>query len=454
MKDTVVKTAKGMISGVQEDGYRTYFGIRYAKAPAGERRFRAPEEVDPWEGILRAGHFGACCPQDPFDEFYSKEFHSDPAFEPAHSEDCLFLNLWVPDGAGEGQEACPVALYIHGGAFSSGFGSEMEFDGAAYARRGVILVTINYRLGILGFLAHPWLSAENGKGISGNYGILDQLAALKWVRENISAFGGDPDNITVFGQSAGAMSTQTLCSSPLAKGMIAKAIMQSGGSYGQGLHYDLSLEDAMRTGQEILEMMDIKSVEQLRAASVQELKGGLWKYILKKLDELNGDYSKMKLPMAPVIDGYLLDKGYYDVMDSGELHNIPYMIGSTSEDILVTEENRKNGTRGILYDGILQFSMKEEEVHHNPAYVYYFRHPLPGDEAGAFHSSELWYMFGTLSRCWRPLTEGDWALSERMVRFWTDFMKYGDPNGAGKLDEATDTWEPCTRENPYVKVFD
>lgn len=451
MSHPVVRTLKGMIRGVQKEGYQTFFGIRYAKAPVGELRFRAPEEVEAWEGIYEADHFGACCPQDPFDEFYSKEFHSDPSFEPDHSEDCLYLNIWVPDGAAEGETACPVAMYIHGGAFGSGFGSEMEFDGEAYARRGVILVTVNYRLGILGFLAHPWLAAENKAGLCGNYGILDQIAALKWIRENIAAFGGDPDNITVFGQSAGAMSTQTLCSSPITKGMIAKAILQSGGSYGKGLHYDLSLTDAMKTGEEILEMLNIRNVEQLRSVSPQELKSGLWSYILKKLEELNGDFTKMKLPMAPLIDGYVMERGYYEIMDRGELHNIPYMIGSTGQDILVTEEDRKTGSKGILYEGIIQFSLKEEEVHNNPAYVYYFRHPLPGDEAGAFHSSELWYMFGSLDRCWRPMTDADYALSNKMVRFWTNFMKFGDPNGT---EETGEVWRKYSARDPFIEVFE
>lgn len=451
MREPVVKISKGLIRGVQKDGYKTYFGIRYAKAPEGELRFRAPQEVEPWEGEYAADHFGAICPQDPFDGFYSKEFHSDPAFEPPLSEDCLFLNLWVPNEAEKGETSCPVAMYIHGGAFGAGFGSEMEFDGAAYAKRGVILVTINYRLGILGFLAHPWLAAENEAGLSGNYGILDQIAALKWIRDHIADFGGDPDNITVFGQSAGAMSTQTLCSSPLTKGMIAKAIFQSGGSYGKGLHYDLTPDVAMKTGETIMDMLNITSVEQLRAVSPKELKDGLWQYILKMMEDAKGDPSKMKLPMAPIVDGHLMEKGYYDVIDCGELHNIPYMLGSTSEDILVSPEDRKNGTKSPLYEGILEFSLKEEEIHNNPSYVYYFRHQLPGDEAGAFHSSELWYVFGTVDRCWRPLTEEDKVLSDTMVDYWTNFMKYGNPNGMEKTEDA---WETYSSKNPYIKIFD
>lgn len=454
MNEPVVNIQKGMISGVQEDGYKAYYGIRYAKPPIGELRFRAPEDVEPWEDIYHADHFGAQCPQGSWEGFYKKEFHSNPAFVPPMSEDCLFLNIWVPDDALKGQTAYPVAMYIHGGAFTSGHGSESEFDGAAYAKRGVILVTVNYRLGFFGFLAHPWLSEENERGISGNYGILDQIAALKWIRENIVDFGGDPNNITVFGQSAGAMSTQTLCSSPLTKGLISRAILQSGGSYGKGLHRNLFLQDAMKIGERIVKDLNVQTLERLRSLTVEELLNGFFTYTQKKFQEVQGNFEKIELDMVPVIDGYVLEKGYYDVMDAGELHMIPYMIGSNRDDIAVTEEDKKTGNKGMLYDGILQFSFKEEEVHGNPSYVYYFRHPLPGDDSGAFHSAELWYVFGTLNRCWRPLSETDRELSERMLGFWTNFMKCGDPNGDGSQEASEKTWGKCTKQDPYIEIFD
>ena len=255
-----VVTAYGSYLGVQEDGYRKYLGVAYAKAPVGELRFAPPQRPDAFEGVKKADHFGNRCMQGGSDPFYGKEFYSDPAFMPPVSEDCLYLNIWTPDGAEE-NENLPVAFYIHGGAFMGGAGSETEFDGASYAKRGVILVTINYRCGIFGFLAHPFLAAESENGLCGNYGILGQIAALTWVRENSRAFGGDPENITIFGQSAGAMSVQTLCSSPLTEGMFARAIMQSGGSYGVGLHSDVPMEEAMRDGEEILEGKTFEKVQ-------------------------------------------------------------------------------------------------------------------------------------------------------------------------------------------------
>ncbi|MBO5998733.1 MAG: carboxylesterase family protein, partial [Lachnospiraceae bacterium] len=224
-----IKTAYGLVEGVDCGNYTVFRGIPYAKPPVGERRWKAPERPDPWDGVLKADTFSAkvlqseVTPQNP----YHKEFYEDPEYLRPSDEDSLYLNIWTPKGAAADAKL-PVAFWIHGGGFGGGYSSEIEFDGEAFAAQGVILVTINYRCGVCGFLAHPWLDAENEKGVSGNYGILDQIAALTWVYENIDAFGGDPANITVFGQSAGCMSTQVLVSSELTEGMIAKAILQSG----------------------------------------------------------------------------------------------------------------------------------------------------------------------------------------------------------------------------------
>ncbi len=444
-----VVTKYGSYIGLQKDGYRAYLGIGYAKPPVGDLRFAPPQKPEFSEEIVQADHFGNRCMQGGSDPFYGKEFYSVPEFMPPVSEDCLYLNIWTPDGA-EADAKLPVGFYIHGGAFMGGAGSEMEFDGEAYAKRGVILVTINYRCGIFGFLAHPWLAAESKDGLCGNYGTLDQIAALAWVRENISAFGGDPENITIFGQSAGAMSVQTICSSPITKGMFARAIMQSGGSYGVGLHSDVPMEEAMQDGTEIVESMNIHSLQELREIPAQKLMEQFDAYMGKKIAEAGG-FENVRLPMIPCIDGYVLEQGYYATMDQGKLHNIPYIIGSNSEDIgCVSKEEQAAGKFGMLYEGSLAFARKEEEVHNNPPYVYYFTRQMPGDEAGAFHSSELWYVFGTLKRCWRPLVDGDFALSDRMLDCWTNFMKNGNPGAAGAAGE----WRKCTAENPFVMKFD
>lgn len=441
--NTVVTTKKGKIHGVEMDGYVLFKGVPYAKPPIGELRWKAPQEAEAWDGTYAADQF-SCKPEQGGQEdgsFYQKEFYENPEFLVPCSEDCLYLNIWMPADCRE--KKLPVAFWIHGGAFMGGFGSELEFDGEAYAKRGVILVTINYRLNVYGFLAHPWFSAENEQGISGNYGTLDQIAALNWVYENIESFGGDPENITVFGQSAGAMSVQTLVSSELTQNRIAKAILQSGGSYGTGLHRDMPLSEAEEYGKKFVELTGAKNADELRKMTPEELAGPLGKMMGEMFTSGKG------LVFVPNQDGYLLTQGYYETIDQNKIKDIPYMIGSTKNDIMVTEEELAAGKKGSLYEGCIAFSHRMEELQGRPSYVYYFTRQMPGDDAGAFHSSELWYMFGTYPRCWRPLVPADAALSDRMMDYWTNFMKTGDPNGDG-LPE----WKPCTKDETFVIELD
>ncbi|MED4228280.1 carboxylesterase family protein [Neobacillus cucumis] len=303
-----------------------------------------------------------------------------------------------------------------------------------------MLVTINYRLGLFGFLAHEWLCQENEKGVSGNYGILDQIMALKWVYENIEAFGGDPENITIFGQSAGAVSVQTLISSQLTGNMIKKAIMQSGGGYESPITRNTNLEDAKKIGEEFLEFANIKSLKELREISSEELLARVESYYSHKREA-----GKERHLFFPINDGYVLEDGYDKLIEQGDIKEIPYMLGCCKDDISVTSDGGENSP---LYKGCIGFSHKLEEIGRNPAYVYYFTRDLPGDDSGAFHSGELWYMFGTLKRNWRPNTLADYELSERMVTAWTNFMKNGDPNSNNR------EWIPCSFNHPYVKNFD
>lgn len=438
----IIETKKGKIRGVAGDGCVIYRGIPYAKPPVGELRWKAPEETEAWDGIYEADHFSCKAVQeDGNGDFYQKEFYDNPEYAVPCSEDCLYLNIWTPENCAG--KKLPVAFWIHGGAYMGGYGSEKEFDGAAYAKRGVILVTINYRLGVYGFLAHPWLSAESENGVSGNYGTLDQIAALRWVYENIEAFGGDADNITVIGQSAGAMSVQTLVSSELTGTMIAKAVMQSGGTYGAGLHRDMPLAEAMEYGSRFAKLAGAKEIEELRAMSPEELKGPTGQAMGEAFASGKG------FIFMPNIDGYVLKQGYYESVDQKKIKNIPYMLGSNKNDIMVSGEEVKAGKKGMLYDGCMAFGLKIEELCKNPSYVYYFTRQLPGDDAGAFHSAELWYMFGTLERCWRPMTEEDRALSGRMLDYWTNFMKSGEPNGAG-LPE----WRPYKKDDAFIMELD
>lgn len=432
----MVKTAYGLIEGIDRGNYTLYLGIPFAKAPVGELRWKAPQKPDHWDGVYQADSArfkevqteGSVPPWD-------KDFYDDPAFNPPCSEDCLYLHVWAPKDA----EKAPVAMWIHGGAFMHGWGTEKEFDGAEYCKRGVILVSIEYRMGVFGFLAHPELTEEAGH--SGNYGILDQAAALDWIRENISAFGGDPDNITVFGQSAGAMSTQTLISSPLTEGKISKAILQSGGSYGRGLHSDQTMKDQEQYGLAFQEILGCANIEEMRQVPADTL--------LKEQDTLLARLAKeskgFMLPLAPGIDGLVLTDGYYKLMDENKILQIPYMLGSTKDDIGVPAE-MEDKKQSMLYQGCIAFSQKLEEVGRKPAYVYWFNRDLPGDDQGAWHSSELWYTMGSMDRCWRPWTKEDYELKDRIMDYWTNFMKTGDPNG-----EGLPQWRLCSKEDPYVQ---
>lgn len=430
----MIETKYGKLEGRDHGWYETYFGVPYAQPPVGDLRWRAPVPPQPWEGVRPAKEFsGKAWQAEGSSPPWDKDFYDDPHYEYPSTEDCLYLNIWAPKGGKD----LPVAFWIHGGAFMGGNGMEKEFDGVEYARRGVLLVTVNYRLGVFGFLAHPWLTEE--AGVSGNYGSLDQIAALNWVYENIAAFGGDPKNITVFGQSAGAMSTQTLISSPLTEDKIARAILQSGGSYGAGLHRDIPLADQEEYGALFAESVGARDLADLRSRPAEEIFRALGAFLPQIMGRAGG------LIYAPTLDGKLLTAGYYETMDRGEIKRIPYLLGCTKDDIRLAPD-APAGRDSDLYKGCLAFSHKLEDLGWDPAYVYYFDRDLPGDDQGAWHSSELWYTFGTLGRCWRPWAPEDYALSARMLDYWTNFMKTGDPNGPG-----LPAWKPCTQADPYVQ---
>lgn len=441
-----VRIKQGILEGEIHPEYVVFKGIPYAKAPVGELRWREPQKPESWEGVRKADHFEKISMQElPNDENpitgrYKKEFYSDAEYIPPMSEDCLYLNIWMPREKSE--EGYPVAFWIHGGGFGGGYSSEIEFDGEKYAQRGVILVTVEYRVNIFGFLAHPWLSAENEQHRSGNYGILDQIAALNWVYDNISAFGGNPDKITVFGQSAGSMSTQVLVSSALTKGKIAGAILQSGLSCCEDILATPSLKEEEEYGELFVQCTGAKNIDELRNMTTEELMraraqfdGLMWK-------------TGKGLVMVPNVDGYVLKESVKQVWAKGEMHRIPYMLGVVTDDLGSTQEEVKAKKPGVLLEECRRWAAGCEEKQIGNAYLYYFSHELPGDDWGAFHSSELWYMFGTYERCWRPMTGEDQKLSEEMVADWTSFIKNGNPQVSGDK-----SWECYSSGNPFVKQF-
>lgn len=426
----VLDITGGQIQGIESEteGIMVYKGIPYAAPPTGELRWKAPEPVIAWEGVRTADSFGPICPQpgNKPGTFYGDEFYWQGT--PEESEDCLYLNVWAPAATvGDKEAQLPVAMWVHGGAYKNGYGYEVTMDGDAWAERGVILVTINYRLGIFGFLNHPFLSEEQG-GRSGNYGMMDIVAALQWVRDNISQFGGDPENITVFGQSAGAGGIKNLVTSPHSKNMIAKAIIQSGG----GVNINASSARPAvpqsvfdEQGKAFMDSFGWDTLDKMRDASTEDIKAA-------------AVANEQTVRFAPHTDGVFLTEDFNTAATEGRIADIPYMIGCTEKDM------GRQGRKPL--DDFCHLRSEQSSL---PAYQYFFTRNLPGDDddpekdAGAYHSSELWYMFGTLDKSWRPFTEEDYELSAEMLDAWTSFCKSGNPG-----------WDACTKDNPYVKIFD
>lgn len=450
----MVETKYGKISGIEQENYTVYKGIPYAKAPVGELRFKRPQKPESWSGVYAAENFREKSMQRgrQVGSFYDKEFYSNPNFSVDMSENCLYLNIWVPK---KRSENCPVAIYVHGGAFMSGAGSNLPFDGEGFAKKGIILVTINYRLGVFGFLCHPLLIDE-AVGACGNYGLWDQIAALEWVRDNIAAFGGDPENITLFGQSAGAMSLQILALSPQAEGKYRQMILQSGGGYNFPIETCRTLDAAFEIGEAVLKELGMEEKAWMHSkAERQRALQLFYDSSTERIMEAAGKVIGMSfangtgIPYIPVIDKIILNGGINELMERGEFHKVRYILGSNSEDMTVDMNKKRTPETNKMHIANVNFSQMVNRDKEAQAYVYYFSRQLPGDDSGAFHSAELWYVFGTLQYCWRPLTEKDRMLSDEIIGYWANFMRSGSPNGID-LSE----WRTCTDEYPNVKIFD
>jgi len=443
----------GQVQGVNADieGVVVYRGIPFAAPPVGENRWKAPQPVLPWQGVKLCNKFGHPAFQGAhYEGGYTTEWgYGDEA---PYSEDCLYLNVWTKASA-QPEKKLPVALWIFGGGLREGWGSEPEFDGQEFASKDIVLVTFNYRVGPFGFFAHPELIAEAGNQASGNFGTLDQIEALKWVKKNIAQFGGDPDNVMIFGQSAGSRSVKTLCASPLTKGLFNKAVIMSGsglalptdpapsfGGFTLPRAEPLTLKNAAEQIKEVTDWANLKSLEQLRRASTETIYslGTIYTSVTGRRSPLTAS------PISPYIEDYTLLETFDDACLDGSLANVPYMIGFTLHDA------------GNMGPQIENFCLNREEAG-NKAYAYQFARPLPDDGShpevsqrlkGAFHSSDLWYVFKSLKHCWRPWTKGDWDLSEKMNTAWTNFCKYANPNG------PTDgEWLPFTNDNKNFMLF-
>lgn len=422
-QNPVLTVSGGQIQGVLTDStdVMVFKGIPYAAPPVGDLRWQAPQPVIPWDGVRICDTFSdiAWQPGSAPGTFYGEEFYW--MGTPDKNEDCLYLNVWAPAKTlGNADAKLPVAMWIHGGAYMNGYGFEVTMDGDSWASRGVILVTINYRLGTFGFLSHPDLTAEQGQ--SGNYGTMDQAAALKWIHDNIAQFGGDPDNVTIFGQSAGAMSVKTLLTSPTAKKYIAKAIIQSGGGIGlKSLAPSNDIpqsfyDDRGKASMDAAGFTDLKSMRAATAEQIFSVRAGM---------------------ASPHNDGKIVVEDFDHALYNGSLAKVPIMIGYNKDDM------------GILAgESVDRFCAVRDSLGF-PVYEYEFLRNLPGDDddpskdPGAFHSAELWYMFGTLKNSWRPFTPADYVLSSEMVDAWTSFCRNGNPG-----------WPAYKYDKPYKKEFD
>jgi para-nitrobenzyl esterase len=425
----VLTVEGGKIVGVKTPtrGVIAYKGVPFAAPPVGDLRWREPQPVVPWKGLKIADTYGPAACQTTWDpnSFYGREWRASGSVP--FKEDCLYLNVWTP-AAGQADKKLPVAMWIHGGGYREGFAFEPEMDGGEdWASRGVILVSVTYRLGIMGFFSHPLLSAESPHGVSGNYGVMDQAAALKWIHDNIKAFGGDPDNIMVFGQSAGAGSVQTLCASPISRPLISKAISMSGGGLGES-RASTTLAQAQATNKDMMDKNGKTTLKDMRALSFDEL---------TKMANSSGSTGGGRMFYSPVVDNYFLKSSFGDAARANEIPDVPYMFGGTANDM--SDMTKPVGA----------FCALRAEKSKKPAYAYMFSRQLPGKDGSAFHSSDLWYVFHAFKHSWRPFTKGDEALSLQMVDYWTNFAKYGNPNG-----KDGGTWTPYTAKTPEFMTLD
>ena len=485
---TRVETVAGALEGeyVDDAGDVLVFrGVPYARPPVGDARWQPPAAVEAWDGTRPATSFGPVCWQR------SRDMSSLYARGDLNTnEDCLYLNVWAP--AGEPAASHPVMVWFHGGGHNSGSGSARIFDGRTLARKGVVLVTINYRLGPFGFLAHPALSAESPHGSSGNYGLLDQIAALRWVRDNIAAFGGDAGNVTIFGQSAGSWTVCYLTASPLAKGLFHKAIGQSGGCFKGERPY---LNHATgETGAE-------KSAHDAGVAAAAELgvEGDGPEAAAALRSIAPETVLAATLGSGAIIDGWVLPKAPREIYEAGEHSNVPVIVGAManeraalydasaepSRDELVASVRSQYGPQAdtllAAYEGDLADSpatadrqisgdrtfvwemrtwARAVESAGNASYHYFFSHAPPvfrlyvpdqpdlqiegGRRAyGAYHSGELAYVFGNVGLVGIDWTDWDHELSRAISQYWVNFARTGDPNGDGlpawpRYEQATD----------------
>ncbi|MEP6951199.1 MAG: carboxylesterase family protein [Ginsengibacter sp.] len=444
---TLIKTENGTLDGmIEKSGVRSFKGIPYAAPPIGDLRWKEPQHSKNWEGIREAKQFGPKAMQ--YNIYGDMNFRSNGT-----SEDCLYLNVWVPPGKNKG---LPVLVYFYGGGFVAGDGSELRYDGESIATKGIVAVTINYRLGVFGFMAHPELTKESPHHSSGNYGLLDQSAALRWVQKNIAAFGGDPKRVTIAGESAGSTSVCAQMASPLSKNLIAGAIGESGSVVGEP---STPLGKGEQVGVDFASYIGAHSLADLRALTADSLLVASKKFGVFKF--------------STTVDGYFFPKSAYAIYEAGEQAHVPLLAGWNSEEnnyhaILGNEKpTKENFAKAVekFYGASATEALQsynpstDEEVQQvatdlasdrfisystwkwidlqsktggKPVYRYLFSRPRPSAPGGAVHSAEIEYAMGNLITnkvfAWTP---DDYKVSAIMEEYFANFIKTGNPNSAG-----------------------
>ena len=462
-----VTVTGGQIAGVSgtDPSVMVFKGIPFAAPPVGNLRWRDPRPVAAWQGVRNADQFGNSCIQTVVRERkpWTYEFMTHNSI----SEDCLYLNVWT--AARAPQERRPVYVFIYGGGNNEGSTAVPVYDGETLAKKGIVVVTVNYRLGLFGFFTHPELTQEASYKASGNYGILDLVAALKWVQENIAAFGGDPAKVTVGGQSAGAANTHVLTASPLAKGLFRGAIAESGSGIAGGPNRKLAEQ----------EQMGLKFATAKGASNLRALRAISWQQLQEALPDSNYRF-------APVIDGYVLPSGIGEVFAQKKQNDVATLTGSNKDESgasphpdVTLEQFRKlattryedmseeflklypantdeeaaiaqnNAARDASRVSTYLWAVDREKTAQTREFTYFWDHALPGPDAdkyGAFHTSEVPYVLGALAMSDRPFTSHDRHIADMMSSFWSNFIAKGDPNGEGLA-----RW-PAVNEKPGLTM--
>lgn len=476
-----VKVENGLIQGLPAADPRitSFKGIPFAAPPTGENRWRAPQSAKDWEGVLKAFEFAPISMQAPtvIDEknIYTREWAVDPDIP--MDEDCLYLNVWTP--ACSADERLPVYVWYFGGMLHVGNTAEMEFDGERIARRGVVVVTVNYRLNVFGFLCHPEITAE-APGAPANFGHLDQQAGTQWVKRNIAAFGGDPDNITIGGQSAGGGSVLSQLTSPQNEGLFQKAIIQSGlitelypGNFVPLIKR--TLENEEQEGSKFFDFLGVKSLAEARKLDAEFIRdrsmeyNNIWGTVIDNKFSVGHAFELFlanRRWMVPLLCGHTSNEFFTapNVRTLEELKEMAaQMFSADADEFLelcqarsgnIEEAVKKATVNSIEYAIRIAAQANADNGADAPLYFYNFDAEIPGwDNPGTFHSVDLWFFFETLAKCWRPFVGKHYDLARQMCNYWVNFIRSGNPNGKDSTGEDLPQWERYTPEAPFGMVF-